>query len=173
VNSAGPAETVAADPEGIGVHDGLWAGAFGNGLGTAMPWWWDNLTAADPDRYYPMFGSIAGFTAGVAWDREHFVAAEPAVTTTSGRAVRAHVLVGETGALLWVKDGDRRFDTPAKVSVTDARVALDALPGHWCAAWWDTWVGRWYDLAVFDGGPGRDLAVPAFTGDTALRLFRC
>ena len=54
-----------------------------------------------------------------------------------------------------------------------ARVALDAFAGHWCAAWWDTWAAHWYSLAVFDGGPGHELAVPAFAGDTALRLFRC
>lgn len=173
VNSAGPAETVAVDPTGIGVHDGLWSGAFGNGLGTAMPWWWDHVTAADPDRYYPMFGSVANFTKDVAWDREHFVAGEPAVTTGSGRPVRAHALVGDTSALVWMKDGGVRYDTPARVTVPDARVALDALPGHWCAGWWDTWAGRWYALALVDGGAGHDLAVPAFSGDTALRLFRC
>ena len=36
VAAAGPGETVAADPEGIGVHDGLWAGAFGGAMGSAI-----------------------------------------------------------------------------------------------------------------------------------------
>ncbi|MGZ4714731.1 MAG: DUF5060 domain-containing protein [Acidimicrobiia bacterium] len=173
VNSVGPAETVASDPDGIGVHDGLWAGAFGNAMGTAMPWWWDGVTAADPDRYYPMFGSVATFTRGVGWDREGFVASEPTVSTGSGRAVRAHALVGATTALLWVKDGDYRYDAPAKVTIPDATVALDAFPGHWCAAWWDTWAGRWYSIATFDGGAAHTLTMPPFTGDTAVRLGRC
>ena len=75
VASSGPDETVQVDPEGIGVHDGLWAGAFGGGMGTAMPWWWDSVTAAEPDRYYPMFGSVAHFLHDVAFDRAGFVAA--------------------------------------------------------------------------------------------------
>lgn len=29
------------DPDGIHIHNGLWGGLFGGGLGTAMSWWWD------------------------------------------------------------------------------------------------------------------------------------
>jgi hypothetical protein len=171
--AAGPAETVAADPEGIVVHDGLWAAPFGQALGTGMSWWWDNVIDLDPDRYYPMFGSIASFLAGVAFDREHFAAVEPPVTTAGGRPVRAHALVGDGLALLWVKDAGVRYDAPTRVTVTDARVALDQVEGRWCAAWWDTWAGRWYWLARFTGGAGRTLAMPPFAADTAVRMVRC
>jgi hypothetical protein len=81
--------------------------------------------------------------------------------------------VGTTAALLWVKDGDYRYDAPARVDVPDGRVALDDLPGRWCGAWWDTWAGHWHALVQTVGGPGHDLAVPPFTGDTALRVNRC
>jgi hypothetical protein len=51
--------TRAADPTGIAVHDGLWAGVVSGGIGTGMTWWWNNLVAAEPDRYYPVFGAVA------------------------------------------------------------------------------------------------------------------
>ncbi len=173
VHSAGPAETVASDPEGIGVHDGLWAAAFGGSMGTAMPWWWDSVIAGEPTRYYPMFGSVATFLRDVPWDRAGFVVREPEVTTTRGRPVRAHLLAGDDFALLWVKDGGFRYDTPTRVSIDDAQVALDDLPGRWCAAWWNTWLGRWTSIASFDGGPGRRLTMPAFSADSAVRLAHC
>ena len=163
-------DTRAIDPEGIAVHDGLWAGPFAEAMGTSMPWWWNSVIDADPDRYYPMFGSVASFLRDVPWDREGFVAGDPAVTTASGRAVRAHALVGHDLALLWVKDGDVRYDSPQRVTIDDARVALDAFPGVWNASWWDTWTGSWYGSARVEGGPGRTLAMPPFAADTAVQL---
>lgn len=169
---AGPDDTLALDPEGIAVHDGLWAGPFGEAMGTSMPWWWRLVIDAFPDRYYPMFGSVSAFLRDVPWDRAGFVASEPAVTTASGRAVRAHALVGSELALLWVKDGDVRYYSPERVTIDDARVALDALPGTWSVAWWDTWEGAWYSTAIVEGGPGRMLDMPPFAADTAVRLAK-
>ncbi|MEM6380057.1 MAG: DUF5060 domain-containing protein, partial [Bacteroidota bacterium] len=35
------AEELWIDPEGIHMHNVLWASTFGGGIGTAMTWWWD------------------------------------------------------------------------------------------------------------------------------------
>jgi hypothetical protein len=32
----------AADPDGIHIHNAMWATLFGGGLGTGMSWWWDS-----------------------------------------------------------------------------------------------------------------------------------
>jgi hypothetical protein len=174
VASSGPEETVRVDPEGIGVHDGLWAGAFGGGMGTAMPWWWDNVTAVDPDRYYPMFGSVAHFLHDVAFDRAGFATRTAAVTGGAGRQVRAHELVGPEQALLWVKDHDVRYDTPTPVTLTDVRVSLtDLAPGRWCLGVWDTWSGGFTRLEAVTAGAGVTLSLPPFARDVALWLHRC
>jgi hypothetical protein len=174
VASSGPDETVQVDPEGIGVHDGLWAGAFGGGMGTAMPWWWDSVTAVDPDRYYPMFGSVAHFLRDVAFDRAGFVARDASVTGASGRDVHAHALAGPEQALLWIKDHDVRYDAPNPVRLDDVRVSLaDLTPGRWCLGVWDTWAGRFTSLAVVTAGPGVTLALPSFARDVAVWMRRC
>jgi hypothetical protein len=164
VDSRGPDETRAVDPQGIGVHDGLWAGVFSGGIGTGMTWWWDNLIAVEPERYYPMFGSVARFIDGIRWDREHF---RPAgANVTSDRPVTAYGLRGKTRLLLWIKDDAFQWNHHDAVEIADAVVRVDR---RWCGQWYDPWTGTWLDRVKLDG----PIAVPAFTRDIALLAARC
>jgi len=165
VNSRGPNETRAVDPDGIGVHDGLWAGVVSGGIGTGMTWWWDNLIAAEPERYYPMFGSVARFVDGIRWDRERFRAAD-ATVTTSGRSVTAYGLRGRKTLLLWLKDDGYQWHDHDEVEITDAVLSIDR---RWCGRWYDPWTGTWLDRIKLDG----PIAVPPFSRDLALLAARC
>jgi hypothetical protein len=165
VDSRGPAETMANDPQGIGVHDGLWAGVVSGGVGTAMPWWWDNVIAVEPERYYPMFGSVARFVDGVQWDREGFA---PFTAGVEGgtRTVVPYGLQGDETLVLWLKDDAFQWNAPQEVDISGA--TLRAV-GSWCGRWYDTWAGEWLDEVTFDG----TVAVPTFRRDLALRARRC
>ena len=174
--ATGLAETRDADPEGIGVHDGLWAAPMAGSFGTAMTWWWDGLIDAEPARYYPMFGSVARFLDGIGWDREAF--APVAGSATSAATARPLVVRGQVGtdlALLWVKDDAYQWYQPDRVEITDATVTVAGLgSGEWCGSWWDTWAGAVTGPSVrVAGGASVQLAPPTFTGDVALRLTRC
>jgi hypothetical protein len=172
VDSRGPAETRAADPEGIGIHDGLWAGVVSGGIGTAMSWWWDNLIDLEPERYYPMFGALARFVRGVAFDREGFVPADAAVTGAA-RPVVAFGLAGERNVLVWLKDDAFQWYAPQSALVAGATLELRGVEGAWCARFYDTWAGAWGpQLPVRAHGGRLVLAVPDFAGDAALRLSR-
>ncbi len=165
VDSRGPVETVQNDPGGIGVHDGLWGGTVSGGIGTAMSWWWDSVIAADPQRYYPMFGSVARFVDGVAWDRETFT---PATATVTGgnRTVAPYGLRGKRSLLLWLKDDAFQWNTPQDADVTGATLEL---PGRWCGDWYDTWNGAWLTRVKFKDR----VSVPTFRRDIALRARQC
>jgi hypothetical protein len=165
VDSRGPAETRAADPEGIGVHDGLWAGVVSGGFGTAMTWWWDNLIALEPDRYYPMFGAVARFVAGIRWDRERFTPATIEVGSPS-RPLRAYGLRGRKRLLLWIKDDAFQWHSPEPVEIADATLEVD---GRWCGRWYDPWTGAWLGSVQLRG----QVSVPAFARDLALLAGRC
>jgi hypothetical protein len=173
-NSLGPDETRATDPDGIAVHDGLFAGAVSGGLGTAMTWWWDNLIDVEPDRYYPMFGSVSRFVRDVAWDRESF--APLSATATSSATARPLVVDGLRGTstvLLWLKDDAYQTDTPSRPSIGDARLDVRSLSNaRWCGRWYDTWAGTRGARVVIDVG-ATSVAVPTFSGDVALRLSSC
>jgi hypothetical protein len=160
VDSRGPGETRAADPGGVGVHDGLWGGVVSGGIGTGMTWWWDNLIALEPDLYYPMFGAVARFVDGVRWDRERFRPADATVESAT-RPVRAHGLKGRRTLLVWLKDAAYQWYSPGEMPVEDATLEV---PGRWCGRWYDTWTGAWLEEVTFRNR----VPVPPFSRDVAL-----
>ncbi len=173
VDSRGPAETRAADPGGLGVHDGLFAGIVSGGYGTAMTWWWDNLIDLEPDLYYPMFGAAARFVEGVRFDRERFETAVGAVAG-SARPLVFRGLQGRRTLLAWLKDDAHQWYAPDPAPIAGATLRLGALPrGRWCGSWFDTWAGSDLEPLKLRGSRPLEIAVPTFTGDVALRLRRC
>lgn len=171
VDFRGPSETIAADPEGDGFHDILWSGFFAEAFGTGMSWWWDNVI--DPQDWYFHFGAVAAFVSGVAFDREGFRSGS-AAARAPGRDLRAFSLVGETTALVWVKNAGHQWFSPDRSKVTDATLSLVDLPaGAWRARWMDTRSGKVLADAKVDAtGEAIELPVPAFARDVALRLER-
>ncbi|HEY8518392.1 MAG TPA: DUF5060 domain-containing protein [Candidatus Binatia bacterium] len=165
VDARGAPQTREADPEGIGIHDALWAGVVSGGIGTGMTWWWDNLIAQEPDRYYPMFGAVARFVEGLRWDRERFAPATATVQSQS-RPVVAYGLRGRTRLLLWIKDDAFQWNAPQAVEIGDATLQVE---GRWCGQWYDTWTGAWLDTVKLNG----TVPVPPFSRDIALLAGRC
>jgi aryl-phospho-beta-D-glucosidase BglC (GH1 family) len=162
---AGAAATEASDPDGIGIHDGLWAGVVSGGVGTGMTWWWDAIIAAQPGRYYPMFGAVAGFVDGIRWDRERFAPAGASVDSAT-RPVIAYGLAGRRSLLLWLKDDDFQWYSPDAATIADATLAVD---GRWCGRWYDPWAGTWGAEVQFRD----DVPVPPFSRDLALLAHHC
>lgn len=171
VDSRGPVESLAVDPEGEGFHDVLWSGLFAEALGTAMPWWWDNLI--EPlDRYFH-FGPLARITRGVAFDREGFASRD--LPVDADREVLAHVLAGRRTWLLWITNQEHVYFAPDRTPIAGARLTIPDLPaGTWRATWIDPWAAAEPVRETIDapvGGPVT-VDVPTFSRDTALRLDR-
>lgn len=55
------------DPDGISLHNGIWAAVLSGSAGTAMLWWWDNYI--DPNDLYYHFQPLAQFVEGTDWPR--------------------------------------------------------------------------------------------------------
>jgi hypothetical protein len=170
VNSAGPAETAALDPDGIALHDALWSSALSGAFGTAMTWWWDSYVDERPDVFYPMFGAVARFVADVPWDQERF-AATSATAAAPGRDLVVYGLDGVNVRLLWIKNDDHQWNHPDSNPVNGAICDLGRGTHHWNGQWWDTTTGTVVGVVGIRPGKGR-ITVPPFTGDVALRLTR-
>ncbi|MDR3690280.1 MAG: hypothetical protein P4L46_12940 [Fimbriimonas sp.] len=57
------------DPQGICLHDGMWASLLGGASGSAFSWWWEQIDALD---IYPQYRSLRTFIAGIDWLNEGF-----------------------------------------------------------------------------------------------------
>jgi len=64
------------DPEGVGLHNGIWATTTTGAAGAALNWWWERIDALDLYRQYP---PLKAFVEGVDWPREGFAPVQAAV----------------------------------------------------------------------------------------------
>ena len=54
------------DPYLRGFRQGLWGGALGGSVGTAMSWWWENIAA---ENVYPLYAALGTVLKGTGWGR--------------------------------------------------------------------------------------------------------
>jgi hypothetical protein len=119
-----------------------------------------------------MFGAVARFVRGVAFDREGFAPLD-AVVAGATRPVVAYGLAGERSWLVWLKDDAFQWSAPESAVVAGATLELRGIEGAWCARFYDTWRGEWGPRTPVVARGGRlALDVPDFGGDVALRLSR-
>ena len=174
VDFQGPAETLSVDPDGDGFHDALWAGVFSESFGTGMSWWWDNVV--DPEDRYFHFGPVAELVAGVAFDREAFVAVVGGAASPT-RELAAHALAGDRTLLAWIRNAAHEYYTPDATSVEGGTFELPPLPpGSWRGSWRHTTIrgpagelGK-VELESNAAGDPIVLTIPSFSKDIALRL---
>jgi len=90
----GPAPGI--DPEGVNLHNGIWASLLGGSAGCALNWHWEFIDAFGWYRQYP---PLRAFVTGVDWPREGFAASElDVMTPDQGRIMRVEAAIsGERG----------------------------------------------------------------------------
>jgi hypothetical protein len=52
------------DPYLRGLRQGLWGGALGGSVGTAMSWWWENIHS---ENVYPLYSAVGAILNGTGW----------------------------------------------------------------------------------------------------------
>jgi len=67
----------AIDPQGICLHNGIWASALSGAAGGALNWWWDRVEALN---LYPQCRALRSFAEGIDWPKEGFAPALCTVT---------------------------------------------------------------------------------------------
>lgn len=171
VDFRGIDETLAADPEGEGFHDLVWAGAFSGAFGSGMSWWWDFVV--DTEDWYFHFEPLSRLFTGVPFARKPFERHRGLAVDAPGHAVVAHVLSGRATLLAWVKNADHEYATPDRSVVGGASFAPPlAVGGRWVGEWIDPWTGAILGTVdVLGRSDGTStLPVPSFSRDVALRL---
>ncbi|HJN15427.1 MAG TPA: DUF5060 domain-containing protein [Armatimonadota bacterium] len=89
----GPAPGI--DPEGINLHNGIWASLLGGSAGSALNWHWEFIDAFD---WYHHFRPLRAFATGIDWPREGFRPADLATQTPDqGRAMEVSTTITGLG----------------------------------------------------------------------------
>jgi hypothetical protein len=66
------------DPDGINLHNGIWASLLGGSAGSALNWHWEFIDAFGWYRHFP---PLREFVTGIDWPREGFRPADVEVET--------------------------------------------------------------------------------------------
>jgi len=166
-----------ADPAGLHLHDGLWAGVFSGSAGTAMTWWWERYV--HPRDLYFHYTGISRFLQGESLEgavtcpsrvdegkNEHF-----SLALKSGNKLLAWVGHNRNVTTSYVSDQLRvqayKCDFPSQ-PVT-LRVSGDFAGPQW-VVFYDTFDGVAVRVTRATGTrDGIAIRVPGFRHDVALK----
>ncbi|MCX7933950.1 MAG: cellulase family glycosylhydrolase [Planctomycetota bacterium] len=157
-----------ADPQGIALHNGIWASALSGTAGTAMMWWWDNYIEAR-DLYYH-YRSLATFLADIDWRRSW------TPMRVEDEAVRVVALRSSQQVLLWVQNRQNTWHRRIKkqeepTPLADIVLSLRGFPaGVWRVEWFDTYRGNAITSYEVESRGDFKLRPPTFRFDIAARL---
>jgi hypothetical protein len=78
------------DPNGIHIHNSLWAIAYSGALGTGLTWWWD--TYIHPRNLYPYFKPLATIINSIDFVKDNYKVTN--ATTNGGGTADASIVPG-------------------------------------------------------------------------------
>ncbi|MBM3212306.1 DUF5060 domain-containing protein, partial [Candidatus Poribacteria bacterium] len=127
------------DPEGIALHNGIWAATLSGSAGTAMLWWWDSYI--DPLNLYYHFKPLAEFVKDIEWPRASF---RDLQIGNPNQHLRIYGLQNDTEAILWLQNSQhtwyRSFNKEPIESILPVLLEIRGLKnGDYQIQWWDTY----------------------------------
>ena len=173
-----------ADPTGLHVHDGLWAGLFAGSAGAGMTWWWEryvhprdlyhNLTGIsrfmrgrDLNGYAPAASKVLGDADGPA--SSYFCLA-------LARRDRLLAWVGSRRRITTAAGGRRSYVSGYSAPQTAGPLLLRITcggTGAYDVSFFDSFDGsRTGEAAATCDGRSLDVAVPAFRRDVVIACVR-
>ncbi len=111
----GSASLANMDPDGIHIHNSLWATLFGGGMGSAMSWWWDNYI--HPSNLYYHFAPVSQVAQDVPFLTEN-------MTPTHSFAIGAPGNLLITPTLGWGSLGETSITVNENGTLTPANPGL-------------------------------------------------
>ncbi|MCB0534317.1 MAG: DUF5060 domain-containing protein [Lewinellaceae bacterium] len=108
-----------ADPDGIHLHNSLWASLFGGGAGAGLSWWWDNYI--EPKNLYYHFAPVSAVADVIPFNAANL---KPTAATVAGVPADLHLTptLQSWGAL-----ADTLFNIGTDGSVSPADAALSSF----------------------------------------------
>jgi Domain of unknown function (DUF5060) len=127
--------SMTVDPYLRGLREGIWGGALGGSVGTAMTWWWDSLAPANDYWLYSSLGVILGRTD---WGRGDWTN----IVFQDGQPLTA---VGQRGAhdsLVYVVASDAAWPTGGTNATLPVQQGQILILTNWPAG---VYYAEWYN----------------------------
>ncbi|MBI5686028.1 MAG: DUF5060 domain-containing protein [Verrucomicrobia bacterium] len=135
VGEGGGPESANADPDGIEIHNALWASVMSGAAGPTLPWWWRERI--EPRNLFYHYTAVAKFLGALPWREETFVPLAADAVKLSAPAAKARyspvvvVPLGQTGR----KAPRNRFIVLPDGTLEHAQDFSCALYGKGRASW--------------------------------------
>jgi hypothetical protein len=163
---SGPSRLYAKDPQGMLLHDVLFAPFFAGAAGAGQIWHWD--VYVDRNRLWHHFGRFAEAVRNVDSIAERFMARE-----VSHPRLRIYALEGTATTLLWCRDPRNTWQTELEQGIAPdvmEGLTLDLAgmkaKGGATAQVYDPWSGKWTEVLVTRGA----LVLPPFARSVVVRV---
>jgi len=171
----GPSPRMKDDPQGLHLHNGMWAAIMAGAAGTAHLWWWDSYV--EPRKLWSHFRGVASFIRDVRWANEGF---RPFAVANASSSLRVTGLRGRSLVLLWAQNAAHTWWNVAEKKrvpqVKDAQFILRELPsgartGTYVVEVWDTYTGELLSSQnVTIGDKGLPIRLGSLAKDVAVKV---
>ncbi len=158
--------SLAVDPYLRGLRQGIWGGALGGAVGTAMTWWWDSLAPAND---YWLYSSIKTILGSTDWGRGSWTN----IVFGAGQSLTATGLRGAYDSLVYLVAADAAWPTGATNASLSLQHGQALILTNWPGG---TYYAEWYNptngaaagfsQTIATNG-GLTLPLPDFTVDLA------
>lgn len=158
--------SLAVDPYLRGLRQGIWGGALGGSVGTAMTWWWDSLAPAND---YWLYSSLEAILDRTDWGRGSWTN----IVFQSGQPLTAIGLSGSHESLVYLVPSDAAWPTGATNAALPVQHGQTLILTNWPAG---VYYAEWYNptngLLVGNSqattiNGGLTLPLPDYTEDLA------
>jgi hypothetical protein len=131
-------ETIAGDPYQRGLRQGIWGGALGSSVGTAMSWWWDSIDSSNAYWLYSSLGSILNRTG---WGRGSWTN----IVFPNGQPLTAIGLRGPGESLIYLVAAGAVYPTGATTATLPTQRGQTLVLTNWPAG---RYHAEWYNPAT-------------------------
>ncbi len=168
-------QMIAADPDGLNLHEANW-GSLMTGAGAgALSWWWDR--PIDSNNWYPRYKGVSTFVAGEDLDQRGYQPQFGGVASP----LKAYWLRGQNRVLGWVQHQNNTWYARSQAwaigNVNGATLSVSGLSsnGAWTLQWYDSVSGALFSTQSVNVSNGSaSLPIPGISsvkGDWAFKLF--
>ncbi len=168
--SLGPDFSIQNDPNGIDLHNSLWAATVSGAFGTAMTWWWDSYIHTQ-NLYYHFF-PVSEFAASLDFFSQEFTP-----VTLQSEPLRSFALQGQSDIYGWVQNmfynWERVHDFGIPDSVYNLALTLTDLTydGFYKIEWRNCSTGHIFTNDTLNATGGQlSFDVPTILWDYAYKL---